>query len=301
MRPRIPFSGSVLLASLALSSVGCGSLDGHTGTPGTLATVTGQITNPQSMALGSPARVAVVWLNMGGAYSVAEDLPFQPTFPSSFTIELQNPPPQAAMIDPGKGGQFKVAIGFVVAYEDLNGNGKLDLVTDANGAFIDKIVGTSPDLAVFYLEGSIPPGVTDSNGNAPPLGYSLFRQDPPPSLCADAGSGSAGAWLPMSTAYDLEISSDPEVNQIMCANYGQGAHSEGSGGASWNVAQQGKPPSGYAAPGTPGLQCACDGSNYTVQTCKVVHTGLCEEVTSCTETQAVVLGGATKPAGWPCP
>ncbi|HXN32682.1 MAG TPA: hypothetical protein VN894_12505, partial [Polyangiaceae bacterium] len=133
------------LASLACAaaalSVACGSLDGHTGTPSTLATVRGQMTNATNLSLTADVRVAVVWLNNGPSYNVAEDLPVQPVFPSNFVIQLNEPPPPGAFLTSNQGLTFQVAMGFVVAYEDLNGNGKLDLVQNDAGAFTDKIIG----------------------------------------------------------------------------------------------------------------------------------------------------------------
>jgi hypothetical protein len=81
----------------------CGSLDSNTNSAPTLATLQGSVLNPKSLDIStsSAVRVAVVWRGgIGGSeqqFSVAEDLPVQPVFPSAFTIAFTSPPPAAAM------------------------------------------------------------------------------------------------------------------------------------------------------------------------------------------------------------
>jgi hypothetical protein len=75
----------------------------------------------------------------------------------------------------------------------------------------------------------------------------------------------------------------------------------GSGtGFLWNVNAEGPPDGGYPPPGAPGLTCSADGSSYTTHACQTVSINLCASATMCMDEQ-VVLGGAAKPAGWPCP
>jgi hypothetical protein len=290
-----------LAVALAAPSVGCGSLDGHTGTPSTLATLRGEMTESANLSSTAAVRVAVVWLSDGPSYNVAEDLPVQPVFPSNFVIQLDEPPPERALAG-NQGLSFQVAMGFVVAYEDLNGNGKLDLVQNDAGNFVDKIVGANAQgLTLIYLQGTLPTGdagLVDSDGKSPTLGYGLYLQTP---CSGDAGSHpcSETHLFDMSSPYDLQISDDSEINQLMCANYGSaGSQSTGTGSA-WSVDTQGTPPGGYPAPGSNGLTCT-GSTSYTDSQCQVVHNGLCEETTSCT-TLIVSLGSAPPPAGWPCP
>lgn len=295
-----------LAGAAAALSVACGSLDGHTGTPSTLATLRGEMTSSTNLSLTAAVRVAVVWLSNGPGYNVAEDLPVQPVFPSNFVIQLNEPPPQAALLTGNQGLSFQVAMGFVVAYEDLNGNGKLDLVQNDAGAFTDKIVGANAQgMALIYLQGTLPTndgGLVDSDGKSPSLGYGLYSVVP----CAGDGGDGGGTpacvethWFDVSSPYDLQISNDSEINQLMCANYGSaGAQSAGSG-TGWLIDKQGTPPGGYPAPGASGLTCMGT-TSYTDSQCQVVHNGLCEETTNCTEL-IVSLGSALAPAGWPCP
>ena len=306
MRPIADFSVAWFagITAAAALSVACGSLDGHTSTPPTLATVHGQITNSTNGSPMAAVRIAVVWVTSGPTYNVAEDLPVQPVFPSNFVIQLDKPPPQGAFITSNQGLTFQIAQGVVVAYEDLNGNGKLDLVEDDAGAFVDKIVGTNAQgMTLIYLQGTLPPnnvGLVDSSGKSPSLGYNLFL----PVLCAGDGGDAGGTnqceihWFDVSSPYNIEVSNDPEVNQLMCANFGSRASSTLAGGTGWSVDTQGTPPGGYPAPGASGL--TCHGlTSYTYSQCHVVHNGLCEETNNCTEL-IVDLGSAPAPAGWPC-
>lgn len=291
----------VLSGLLACGLFACGSFDGQTDKPTTLATIRGELSNTSGVATSSNVRVAIVWLN-GTTYSVAEDLPVQPKFPSAFELSLTAPPPAEAMfpakIANGGSADLQAAYGFVVAYEDQNGNGKLDLVQNDQHTFIDKIVGTNRTLGLFYLAGtaSQSSGTSASAGSIPSPGYNFVTV----TACTDApcDDGFRTQFSSLSTPYDLELTSDPEVNQLMCLNYGKGsASASGSNIPDWNVAQQGTPAGGYPLPGSPSLSCIQDG--YTVQDCTEISTGLCEEHIDC-HVKTVVLGGAAKPAGWPC-
>jgi hypothetical protein len=76
---------------------------------------------------------------------------------------------------PAYPADFRAALGSVVAYEDTNGNGKLDLVDDNATGFVDRILGVNPNLAVVYLQGTLPARLADSRGVKPVLGYNLFQ------------------------------------------------------------------------------------------------------------------------------
>jgi hypothetical protein len=230
----------------------------------------------------------------------------QPVFPSNFVIQLDEPPPQGVFmtVTGNPGPPLQIAQGVVVAYEDLNGNGKLDLVQDDAGAFVDKIIGVNmPGMSLVYLQGTLPPNAfVDPSGKAPSLGYNLLSELP----CAGDGGGAGDIdmcivmhWFDVSSPYDLEVSNDPEINQVMCIDFG----SRGSGGTEtgtgWSVDTQGTPPGGYPAPGANGLTCLGT-TRYKYSQCQVVHNGLCEEMPSCAAL-FVSLGNAPAPAGWPCP
>jgi len=334
-----------LVSTVAAAPLGCGSLDAHTGTPGTLATVQGGLSDPSGYEVHDDVRVAAVWLNVDDTgYSVSEDLPVQPLFPSSFVVRLDGPPPAAALAVP-RGLDVPIAIGAVVAYEDLNGNGKLDLVSGDAGAFIDRIVGANENLYILYIGGPVPPQATQNAVGTPTPGYNLIQAlscDPQQQGTTTTGQGSSSGagsgsgagteaaapseagvaadeggadpdaslagctpplpeWLPMTTPYDLTVSSDPKVNQIMCQNGVSAAtSSSGTGSGPWIVGTQGAPPGGYPSPTDPGL--TCQGSTgYVYQHCVTVQQGVCgPSTTNCTSIQ-VGLGGTSTPPGWPCP
>ncbi|MGH7437121.1 MAG: hypothetical protein ACRENE_15715 [Polyangiaceae bacterium] len=90
--PTIP----VLFTAATLAA--CGSLDANTDRSPALATIQGSVINPTGLPVNGSVRVAVVWrIARDGQFNVAEDLPVQPVFPSSFTIQLDGPPPADVM------------------------------------------------------------------------------------------------------------------------------------------------------------------------------------------------------------
>jgi hypothetical protein len=295
-------------ALFAVATASCGNLDGHTDMPGLLATVQGQL-SPASGAAAMPddVHIAVIWqTGTPDQFNVAQDVPVEPVFPSKYALRLTEPPPDAVLMHPSGYPEIGAAYGVVVAYEDLNGNGRLDLVADDAGAFIDRIVATNPSLALFYITsstGTLPAVALTSPPSPPTLGYNLITQSCTPVdgglTGPDGGFCDWNVFLPIGTAYDLSFSDDPKLNSLMCASEGTSGGASGTG-SGWNVSQQGTPPGGYPAVGASGLTCASDGMSYTTETCVTVQENLCTSTTQCTEL-AVSLGGAPKPSGWPCP
>lgn len=158
--------------------------------PGQLASVTGTISNPEAINLtaGVPLRVAILWGNGkdqpladGGrsrGYATAQDVAVTTSFPASFTLKLTDTelPPEVTPLAPG----LRSTAGMVVAYEDTNGDGKLDLVGEGDDPATqgDRVLGVSPSVA-FYLEGVFPDDASsleplrDAQGKLPPLGFSF--------------------------------------------------------------------------------------------------------------------------------
>jgi hypothetical protein len=88
-------------AGLAATPAACGSLDSSTNTAPALATVVGSVSNSAKVdvATTDDVRVAVVWRGAdANQFNVAEDLPVKAVFPAQFSITLDGPPPEAAMI-----------------------------------------------------------------------------------------------------------------------------------------------------------------------------------------------------------
>jgi len=326
MRTHLLFS-SVVLAALAAAPAGCGSLDAHTDKQTSLATIQGTLDVQGGATIGSNVRIGVLWLNQAKSsfaqWSV-EDLPVQPVFPASFTLPLTAAPPADSILPetgPDNKGITGFSVGIVVAYEDVNGNGKLDLVPSDATQFVDKIVGVNPDTVVVYL-------TTDGTFSSAALpgispGYNLAT-----TICpvfpggpkCDAPSPFK-QWNPIDTAYDLTLTDqlDPKVDgMLMCQGYvgfdvlgivgGTACASATPDGGSvqvpcpdpsWNVAKDGPQPGGYAKAGDPGL--TCNGStSYTYSPCASLP--LCSDSSyyQC-KPESVELGGAAPPAGWPCP
>jgi hypothetical protein len=295
------------LALLALTCAACGSLSKDPGARPVLATLHGELTNPQSMTFqaASGVRVAVVWINLTNGYSTAEDLPVQPVFPSAFRIDLTSPPPEDAMVtkakvkandrhasspgpDPVPGPtpappstgnshpldfdyddgvaqwpeDFAFAVGAVVAYEDLNQNGKLDLVDEGATAYVDRIAGANETTILTYFQGTLPADRTlangvresqfrDGQGQQPQLGYNLFHE----ARCAvtlDTGPAAStppctdvSRWLGMDTLYTLPLTSDPKWGNLMCKK-GTG----GFGGSS-SASASADPSGGPSTPPSP--------------------------------------------------
>jgi hypothetical protein len=77
---------------------------------------------PTRLLLVASTLVSTVATGQGQfAYSVSQDLPVQPVFPSHFVVQLDGPPPAAALSLP-RALDLPIALGVVDAYEDLNGN-----------------------------------------------------------------------------------------------------------------------------------------------------------------------------------
>jgi hypothetical protein len=308
---------SFVLGAGALGA-SCGSLNGHPGSPSALATVQGQLLpTADTPALGDDVHIAVIWLTtVRHQLKVAVDLPVKPVFPSKYVLSLTEPPPAIAIVRPvASHPEFSVAQGGLVAYEDLNGNGQLDLVSDDAGSFPDRIVATNPNEELLYLDsttGHLPPELQSGAEGTPLLGYNIVIQGqctitayanlpdgglrmPDMSVCTPT------QFLPMTAPYDLPLSNDPNLNLLACQSQsGSPAPLSSAGVDYWSVSDAGTPPRGYPAPGAPHLTCLDGGTSYEFQTCHTTG-GLCSSETVCDKLQQVDLGGAVKPDGWPCP
>ncbi len=343
-----------LAALTSLSVAACGSLDPNAGEKTPLATVTGQLTNPQAVQTNSNVRIAVIWrAELFGKFNSAVDLPVQPVFPSKFRIDLREAPPADVLWDPfaqsqtpsdppqtggsepaapdapgtrgahvglqggsAVGPSVRVGVGAVVAYEDLNGNGKLDLVDQNAAQFLDRIVAANDQTMLIYFDGTPPnqPELRDGNGHYPTPGYNLYRQG---KACAETdtvGNGEplggtkggspmptctpvAPEWLPMTTLYDLVLATDPKFGTLMCKSGNDGVSSASAGG----VQHSGRP-AAYPGSTDPNLSCAVDGSSYTYgkSSCTTVSQGPCRgTITTCTPVDFWERPTPV-PADWPC-
>lgn len=311
-----------LLSTLVLPTLptlaGCGSLSDDPALADTLATMNGTLSVAAGAEAPASVRVALVWRNAaeGDAqerFNVAEDLQVSPQFPARFELTIKNPPPRGAVQPFGDDVDADVAIGSVVAYEDKNQNGGLDLVPAKATSFVDGIVGANEDLLVVWFprepSAAAANHLRDPQGRQPHAGYNLYR--PRVASCTVSGSSAGGApcdeghdraWLPIDAPFELPIVTDPKFNQLMCQSEDPGPApdevyptpaSPSDDPSSPNVPQGPFPPAG-----APGLTCSPDGRRFTYAHCR--EPGLCEAESGCGSRVESLPPDVAAPAGWPC-
>ncbi|HEX5750729.1 MAG TPA: hypothetical protein VFZ09_31170 [Archangium sp.] len=143
-----------LLLSLLLSLAGCDGVvgPGHEGQP--LVTLEGQMTPTPDARIDGQVRLALVWYPQwmaedgtgdtqnGPVEIVTEDVIYQGSFPANYRFHIYRLPPAEALAPLGAGLQGKGAFGILLAYQDLNGNAKLDTIA-TTGAPVDRVIGSS--------------------------------------------------------------------------------------------------------------------------------------------------------------
>jgi hypothetical protein len=258
----------MLLPPLALlaGGAGCGELNAHTDLPSTLATVHGALAVPQddpNFQVPQNVHIALVWqaANDITDYRIAQDLPVSPVFPSNYVLDLHEPPPADAIEQGPAGSGITGAIGFLVAYEDLNGNGALDWSADA-GTFVDRIAAVNPYLILYYLQGDLSafgqssPGAQGAIG-IPVEGYNLVAPDCIPvdggTTGPDGGVCKMNTFLPMSHPYDLQFSDNPALSTLICSKGSGGTSGSGGGGTSGSSGGDTSGSSGGDTSGASGL------------------------------------------------
>jgi hypothetical protein len=221
-----------LLAPAACTSSGLGD-------PGSVApavaTLHGNLTIPDGLLESAPAgsiRVELAWFTPGSQATriVSEDVPVAAALPADFSIALGGAPPAEALWthdsysaaylmfqplnlpQPAPGQSF--ALGQVLAYEDLNGNGKLDMVGEDATSASDRII--EADASPSRLGGHVlfTTGGYGQVSYHEPDGYGLLE---PTDGANGAGSGPI-AWFPISTSVTMRAT-HPEWNLMMCTNY----------------------------------------------------------------------------------
>jgi hypothetical protein len=250
----------------------------------------------------------------GGSPGTPEPIPGSGSTPSPGAISTLR-------IVPTEVQSLRVALGSVVAYEDRNGNGKLDFVDNTAASFTDTIVGANPELLVAYFDGLVPvyDDLRDDAGRLPSSGYNLYRRggncpeplgaqdtlgrdgEPTPPV-APACTPTASAWLSMDTLYDLTLGSSPRVNEWMCKDKRPGD----SVVSAFAMVQRDGRPAQYPLADDTKLECAGDKKTYiygTRPTCTTLYKGACiGDVTTCVG--GSVLEQWTRPSpvpsDWPC-
>jgi hypothetical protein len=133
------FHPAFVLAA-ALTVVCCGPLEttSYKGPP--LATLSGQITATQP--IDGSYQLAIAWFveEDKGLLGIETQGVSLPADTLHYSLDFYSPPPDSVLSDDGQGG--KTAWGILVAYQDLNGNGKLDPIPSGSRP-IDRVLGTS--------------------------------------------------------------------------------------------------------------------------------------------------------------
>ncbi|MBX3201710.1 MAG: hypothetical protein KF894_26470 [Labilithrix sp.] len=308
---------------LALGSVAtllaCGDLDDADKLP--LAVIQGQLsTSNDGVRPASDVRVAVVWSSSATGFRTSVDVRASPVFPSKFRLELSDPPPAAVMVRPSDGpspaptedntnpnpptrpktthatSSVAYAIGSVVAYEDLDGDGQLGLI-DADTPPTDRVLGANEELVIVYVEGD-PAGLGATDGSTKPVrGYNLLRQP----RCAPSKRGpvtcAEPVWLPITTLYELPLTADPRLAEQMCRSAGGQSH------ASANKRLPPKPapgPDGWPARDDASVACSADGNSYKYFRCSSTSIGLCKGTSETCMEETWTLPTTPAPAEWPC-
>ena len=150
-----------------------------------------------------------------GAVITQANIQYQGNFPVDFSFNLTGTPPPAAQFDLSTtGGKGHLAYGVLIAFRDVNGNGKFD-ENSAGHADADVIAGLSvPDPSrpppeqswfVVWLDGQ--PAASDYySAFALQQGYNLME------IHYDFGIEP----LPLSTSLSIPITFDPALNIYAC-------------------------------------------------------------------------------------
>jgi hypothetical protein len=155
-------------ALVAFAAMACGEFASNTSEPIPLTSIPVRLLNPSNVAL----RVALVWeypytfrdadgrLQVGHVRQVGVDqaVPRAGQAGTSYaltTLELHDVPPLFEPLALGfSNADFRMAYGYVVAYEDVNGNGQLDLLQEDASEYVDRIVARAAEQRVVYAEGA---------------------------------------------------------------------------------------------------------------------------------------------------
>lgn len=148
---------------------------------------------------------------------VTEELAYTGSFPQSFTFRLYGPPaPEAlAPVTVGDGAPAgKAAVGQLVAYEDVDGDGRLSV--DAQGRATERILGSTAGAGAFdfYTTATRHLVLWAQDGAERGLelegltaGYNLLRYEDPLS---------PPVVLPLTTALPIALTAEPRLALIAC-------------------------------------------------------------------------------------
>lgn len=170
-----------------------------------IATLNGRLTLSDNVTVKNPVRLALAWFPYGDPLPsaiITEDVSYQGQFPQNFTFNIYGLPPEKAQHDWGAAwdagtGTLFFARGFLIAYEDLNGDGELSL-SKGDEPVKDRILGTTwasvpgeiPYASRTSIEYDTAPETTEEHGSPFYLERSPFPTEHfefPKNLPLDAG------------------------------------------------------------------------------------------------------------------
>lgn len=215
-----------LSAAVLFFAFSCGPATNAQNKGPVLASVSGRMTASEGLALTQPVRMSIEWLPIGPpVYVASEEVVFTGSFPQDFSLDLHSLPPRS-VLDASNGFGVQGAVGALLAYEDLDGNGEL---TRAHGAQAvpDRIVGSSlrhyvnlhapleaPYDYVLFLEKTPPESSGFFTGLAP--GFYLVSIK----FGTDADPRPTTKVMPLNEAHlTLQLVDDPLLNRFACDDF----------------------------------------------------------------------------------
>jgi hypothetical protein len=296
---------STLAAVLATGLCACGDTAPTEEPPVPLAVLSGTISVESPPPADAEVRVALLWATNSQSWAdksikhfVAQDVAVTAvTWPAQFQLAITELPPENALDHGSAGGQ-------VVAYRDLNHNGKLDFTPPDADHFVDEVVAYDSNLAIWYRDPDMNPGFTPgfSTSEGPidtpitlterPLAASchLLEWELSEPIDGPAGVGPWGPdtgvghmnYCPESPVQltadgvgteltDGDGSPPPETSELACQTFGD---------------PTGQPAGFYDARWSPETTSA-----FVLETCGTL-------VRNCSSLRTT---GGTPPSGWPCP
>jgi hypothetical protein len=311
------------LLACALLFAGCGRGLAGAGYVTPFGTISGTLAISPGATIGNP-QIALLWLSYGtdGAGQVSQALSVGVDSLARFDANVDTLPPPSTIYEVPD-GSMGFAQGALVAYDDVDGDGRLDIGTpDAPSR--DRVLGRSYDTRVFFLGHGQPLPVSTGFGPAQ-RGLSLvhFQQrDPQPGACASISGGQITevgcmfdlvnpAPLALPGDVTVEVRDDPALQGYACDRF-WGSEEWPDFFSAWNkwspLASQLCNGPGCDCTGTgcaldlppPGVSVTCnsDGTAYVYKTC-VADPSLCG-TRFCHYGHGERAPG-TIPSGWPCP
>lgn len=298
---------------MAMAMAACGTAAGDGYAP-PFVTLRGTITTTGTVKTLSTVRVALVWKlanaspSAPASFRAVQELDVRAEFPVGFNLDVRTLPPPEAMaptasgqtVPPGFATAY--AFGTLVVYEDTNGNGKLDLLSDDGAMPVDHVLGAPKGLEIVYLEGGgIPknpdalPGDEDVLDHNP--GFNLIvepaRDLEPGCTACDAP---VGPWtkLPIDGGLEIVLGEDPRLARALCANAGADAVTS-TGGCQPCL---GAACASCAIPAGAAVKCSEDRTAFVARAC--ASASVCGYL-KCETVSGRRDQGSPAPSGWPCP